>query len=190
MVDGSSRLRAFFTVSLPLVAPGLVATGIFAFIQAWNEFTFALVIHGPTRQGDPPRVASCPGASPPLCATSIPPSRRRGSPRATSGRWRPLVLAAADRPLVVVVRDPGRRAAQAAALRTLVAARPDAVVVDLGWPTGPGARPSAATRITTHGASRASGEAAARLLAGAGARDAAAPVPALSAPSPGGTDRG
>jgi N,N'-diacetylchitobiose transport system permease protein len=44
MVDGCSRLRAFFTVTLPLVAPGLVATGIFAFIQAWNEFTFALVI--------------------------------------------------------------------------------------------------------------------------------------------------
>ncbi|HEY2999025.1 MAG TPA: carbohydrate ABC transporter permease [Acidimicrobiales bacterium] len=44
MVDGSSRLRAFFTITLPLVAPGLVATGIFAFIQAWNEFTFALVV--------------------------------------------------------------------------------------------------------------------------------------------------
>jgi N,N'-diacetylchitobiose transport system permease protein len=44
MVDGSSRIRAFFTVTLPLVAPGLVATGIFAFIQAWNEYTFALVI--------------------------------------------------------------------------------------------------------------------------------------------------
>lgn len=44
MVDGSSRVRAFFTVTLPLVAPGLVATGIFAFIQAWNEYTFALVI--------------------------------------------------------------------------------------------------------------------------------------------------
>jgi len=44
MVDGCSRLRAFFTITLPLVAPGLVATGIFAFIQAWNEFTFALVI--------------------------------------------------------------------------------------------------------------------------------------------------
>ena len=44
MIDGSSRMRAFFTVTLPLVAPGLVATGIFAFIQAWNEFTFALVI--------------------------------------------------------------------------------------------------------------------------------------------------
>ncbi|MGH9247469.1 MAG: carbohydrate ABC transporter permease [Acidimicrobiales bacterium] len=44
MVDGASRLRAFFTVTLPLIAPGLVATGIFAFIQAWNEFIFALVI--------------------------------------------------------------------------------------------------------------------------------------------------
>jgi N,N'-diacetylchitobiose transport system permease protein len=44
MVDGSSRLRAFLTITLPLVAPGLVATGIFAFIQAWNEFIFALVI--------------------------------------------------------------------------------------------------------------------------------------------------
>jgi N,N'-diacetylchitobiose transport system permease protein len=44
MVDGSSRLRAFFTITLPLVTPGLVATSIFAFIQAWNEFTFALVI--------------------------------------------------------------------------------------------------------------------------------------------------
>lgn len=44
MVDGASRFGAFFRVTLPLVAPGLVATGIFAFIQAWNEFVFALVI--------------------------------------------------------------------------------------------------------------------------------------------------
>ncbi len=44
MVDGASRLRAFFTITLPLVAPGVVATGVFAFIQAWNEFIFALVI--------------------------------------------------------------------------------------------------------------------------------------------------
>ena len=44
MVEGWSRLRAFFTITLPLVAPGLVATGVFAFIQAWNEFIFALVI--------------------------------------------------------------------------------------------------------------------------------------------------
>ena len=44
MVDGSSRMRAFITITFPLVAPGLVATGVFAFIQAWNEFIFALVI--------------------------------------------------------------------------------------------------------------------------------------------------
>jgi N,N'-diacetylchitobiose transport system permease protein len=43
-VDGASRGRAFLTVTFPLIAPGLVATGVFAFIQAWNEFIFALVI--------------------------------------------------------------------------------------------------------------------------------------------------
>jgi N,N'-diacetylchitobiose transport system permease protein len=43
-VDGASRLGAFLRVTFPLVAPGLVATGVFALIQAWNEFVFALVI--------------------------------------------------------------------------------------------------------------------------------------------------
>jgi beta-N-acetylhexosaminidase len=77
------------------------------------------------------------------------------------------LVAAADRPLVVVVRDAHRRPAQAAAMRTLAAARPDAVVVDMGWPMAPAERPGVATWITTYGASRASGAAAARLLAGA-----------------------
>ena len=44
MVDGCSRMGAFMRVTLPLLGPGLTATGVFAFIQAWNEFTFALVI--------------------------------------------------------------------------------------------------------------------------------------------------
>jgi len=44
MVDGCSRMGAFIRVTLPLLGPGLTATGVFAFIQAWNEFTFALVI--------------------------------------------------------------------------------------------------------------------------------------------------
>lgn len=44
MIDGCSRTQAFWRVTFPLLAPGLVATGIFAFIQAWNEFVFALVI--------------------------------------------------------------------------------------------------------------------------------------------------
>ena len=43
MVDGSSRLGAFFRILLPLTAPGLVATAMFAFIQAWNEFLVAYV---------------------------------------------------------------------------------------------------------------------------------------------------
>jgi N,N'-diacetylchitobiose transport system permease protein len=44
MVDGRSRTRAFVGILLPLVAPGLVATSIFAFIQAWNEFIFAYIL--------------------------------------------------------------------------------------------------------------------------------------------------
>jgi len=44
MVDGLSRVGAFTRILLPLVAPGLVATSIFAFIQAWNEFIFAYIL--------------------------------------------------------------------------------------------------------------------------------------------------
>jgi N,N'-diacetylchitobiose transport system permease protein len=44
MVDGSTRFGAFMRILLPLVAPGLVATSIFAFIQAWNEYLFAYVL--------------------------------------------------------------------------------------------------------------------------------------------------
>jgi N,N'-diacetylchitobiose transport system permease protein len=44
MVDGSSRLGAFIRILLPLVAPGLVATSVFAFITAWNEYLFASVL--------------------------------------------------------------------------------------------------------------------------------------------------
>lgn len=44
MIDGCSRTGAFWRVTFPLLAPGLVSTGVFAFIQAWNEFVFALVI--------------------------------------------------------------------------------------------------------------------------------------------------
>ena len=79
---------------------------------------------------------------------------------------RATLVAARGRPLVVVVRDPQRRPAQMAALRTLLAARPDAVAVDMGWSVVPEQRPAAAAWITSHGASRASGEAVARLLAG------------------------
>jgi multiple sugar transport system permease protein len=42
-VDGCSRLRALVAVILPLSLPGLVATGALAFLNAWNEFLFALI---------------------------------------------------------------------------------------------------------------------------------------------------
>jgi len=44
MVDGSTRFGAFFRIMLPLIGPGLVATSIFAFIQAWNEYIMAYVL--------------------------------------------------------------------------------------------------------------------------------------------------
>ena len=51
MVDGTTRFGAFVRILLPLVAPGLVATSIFAFIQAWNEYLIAYVfLHSPDKQ--------------------------------------------------------------------------------------------------------------------------------------------
>jgi len=44
MVDGLSRFQAFMRITFPLLAPGLVASGVYAFLQAWNEFTVALVL--------------------------------------------------------------------------------------------------------------------------------------------------
>ena len=44
LVDGCSRFKAFIHVIFPLMAPGIVATGVFAFIQAWNEFLLAYII--------------------------------------------------------------------------------------------------------------------------------------------------
>ncbi len=44
MVDGASRLSAFWHIMLPLAAPGLVATAIFAIIVTYNEFFFALTL--------------------------------------------------------------------------------------------------------------------------------------------------
>jgi N,N'-diacetylchitobiose transport system permease protein len=43
MVDGCSRWKAFWRVTFPLLGPGLVATSVYAFITAWNEFLYAFV---------------------------------------------------------------------------------------------------------------------------------------------------
>jgi N,N'-diacetylchitobiose transport system permease protein len=44
MIDGCTRVGAFFRITFPLVGPGLVATAIFGFIQAWNEYIVAYVL--------------------------------------------------------------------------------------------------------------------------------------------------
>ncbi|GAA1712135.1 carbohydrate ABC transporter permease [Kribbella sp. NPDC056951] len=43
-VDGASRIRTIIAIVMPLLRPGLIATAMFTFISAWNEFFFALVL--------------------------------------------------------------------------------------------------------------------------------------------------
>lgn len=43
MIDGASRLRAFWQITLPLAAPALLAVTLLAFTSAWNEFLYAFV---------------------------------------------------------------------------------------------------------------------------------------------------
>jgi multiple sugar transport system permease protein len=44
MLDGYSRLEAFFRVTLPLLIPGIAATAVFALIFSWNEFVFSVFL--------------------------------------------------------------------------------------------------------------------------------------------------
>lgn len=44
MIDGCTRIQAFMRVTLPLLAPGLVSTSVFAFLHSWNEYTLALIV--------------------------------------------------------------------------------------------------------------------------------------------------
>lgn len=43
-VDGANRMKVFVQIVLPLVAPGIVATAIYTFINAWNEFLYSLIL--------------------------------------------------------------------------------------------------------------------------------------------------
>ena len=43
-VDGCNQWEAFYKISIPLVTPGIVVTGLFCFIFSWNEFIFGLVL--------------------------------------------------------------------------------------------------------------------------------------------------
>lgn len=43
-IDGANKLKVFLHVVMPLVAPGVVATAIYTFINAWNEFLYSLIL--------------------------------------------------------------------------------------------------------------------------------------------------
>jgi multiple sugar transport system permease protein len=47
-IDGGSRFDAVTYITLPICAPGLVAAGMFAFLQSWHEFLFASVMTSST----------------------------------------------------------------------------------------------------------------------------------------------
>ncbi|WP_329124483.1 glycoside hydrolase family 3 protein [Streptomyces sp. NBC_01465] len=80
-------------------------------------------------------------------------------------RAREILAGAEGRPLVLAVRDAHRRPAVREWLDALLAARPDAVTVELGVPQ-PDSGATGAARIDTHGAARVCGQAAAEALAG------------------------
>jgi N,N'-diacetylchitobiose transport system permease protein len=50
LIDGCSRFQVFWRIILPLTGPGLVATSVYGFIQAWNEFIIVNTLNSPAKQ--------------------------------------------------------------------------------------------------------------------------------------------
>jgi multiple sugar transport system permease protein len=61
LVDGYTRLQAFFKIVLPQAATGIAATTVFALIFAWNEYAFALMLTSQTARTAPPAIATMQG---------------------------------------------------------------------------------------------------------------------------------
>lgn len=58
LVDGYTRMQAFFRIVLPEAATGIAATAVFCFITAWNEYAFALIMTNRRAQTAPPFIPS------------------------------------------------------------------------------------------------------------------------------------
>ena len=58
LVDGYTRMQAFFKIVLPEAATGIAATAVFCFITAWNEYAFALIMTNKNAQTAPPYIPS------------------------------------------------------------------------------------------------------------------------------------
>ena len=61
LVDGATPFQTFLQVLLPLAAPGLVTTGLLAFIAAWNEYLYALTFTQTRARTVQPAIASFTG---------------------------------------------------------------------------------------------------------------------------------
>ena len=61
LVDGYTRFQSFFKIVLPQAATGIAATTVFAFIFAWNEYAFALMLTSETARTAPPAIATMQG---------------------------------------------------------------------------------------------------------------------------------
>ncbi|MGB5556396.1 MAG: carbohydrate ABC transporter permease [Paracoccaceae bacterium] len=58
LVDGYTRMQAFFKIVLPEALTGIAATAVFCFITAWNEYAFALIMTNRKAQTAPPFIPS------------------------------------------------------------------------------------------------------------------------------------
>lgn len=58
LVDGYTRMQAFWKIVLPEAATGIAATAVFCFITAWNEYAFALIMTNRRAQTAPPFIPS------------------------------------------------------------------------------------------------------------------------------------
>jgi beta-N-acetylhexosaminidase len=173
--DERARLReaASTTVASADVTPSdgtADAAGVYAARRA-------IVVHGPLRTvkaHEPPAVIEL-GAPSNIAvgdetltgmATAV--ARRWPGTRTTVVSSEPELLeampAADGHTLWVSVRDPHRHGWMAPALEGLLAARPDAVVIDTGWPGW--TAPTGTTHVVTHGAARVTAEQVVRLLVG------------------------
>ena len=61
LVDGATPFQTFLQILLPLAAPGLVTTGLLAFIAAWNEYLYALTFTQTRARTVQPAIASFSG---------------------------------------------------------------------------------------------------------------------------------
>ncbi|MDT0541813.1 MULTISPECIES: glycoside hydrolase family 3 N-terminal domain-containing protein [Streptomyces] len=182
LAEAAHRVRAFaeWSTELGRAAPAGTADGGIGFVAARRALRMTGSVRDSLPLAAPPHVVELVPATNLAIGKETPwgvaaPLSER-LPGTTSVRIHPQQLRtpaatleasaltpATGRPLVVVVRDASRHSWMGGALADLVTARPDAIVVEMGLP---GATAPGAVHISTHGATAASGVAAAEVLVG------------------------